>query len=84
MCLTTHGTAVRSLDAEAARYGHCMSVGGRARTRKSMVLRAGLVAGVLLVVALLLLAAGHWVLGLLIGVVAAVAVWGFLAVRSVR
>ena len=49
-----------------------------------MVLRAGLVAGVLLVVALLLLAAGHWVLGLLIGVVAAVAVWGFLAVRSVR
>jgi hypothetical protein len=61
-----------------------MSVGGRARTRESILRRAGLAAAVLVLLALLLLASGHWVLGIVIGAVAAVAIWLFLQARSVR
>ena len=49
-----------------------------------MLRRAGLIAGVLVLVALLLLISGHWVLGVVFGVAAAAAVWVFLQARTVR
>ena len=61
-----------------------MSVGGRAQARQRMLRRAGLVAGVLALLALLFLASGHWVLGLIFGVAAAAGIWVFLQARSVR
>jgi len=61
-----------------------MSVGGRAGARQRMLRRAGLLAGVLALVALLFLISGHWVLGVIFGVAAAVAIWVFLQARSVR
>lgn len=61
-----------------------MSVGGRARTRGQVLRRIAWIAGALVLVALLLLATGHWVLGIIVGVVAAAAVWGYLQARSVR
>jgi uncharacterized membrane protein YccC len=61
-----------------------MSVGGRAGARQRMLRRAGLLAGVLALVALLFLISGHWVLGIIFGVAAAVAIWVFLQARSVR
>ena len=61
-----------------------MSIGGRARTRGQVLRRVALVAGALVLVALLLLVTGHWVLGIIVGVVAAAAVWGYLQARSVR
>ena len=61
-----------------------MSVGGRAGARQRMLRRAGLLAGVLALVALLFLISGHWVLGVIFGVAAAVAIWIFLQARSVR
>ena len=61
-----------------------MSVGGRAQTRQRMLRRAALVVGILVLLALGFLVTGHWVLGLVFGVVAAVAVLVFLQVRTVR
>jgi len=61
-----------------------MSVGGRAQTRERMLRRAGLIAGVLVLLAFVLLLTGHWVLGLIFGVVAVVAVLVFFQVRTVR
>ena len=61
-----------------------MSVGGRAGARQRMLRRVGLLAGVLALVALLFLISGHWVLGVLFGIAAAVAIWVFLQARSVR
>jgi hypothetical protein len=61
-----------------------MSIGGRARTRGQVLRRVALIAGALVLLALLLFATGHWVLGLIVGVVAAAAVWGYLQARSVR
>ena len=61
-----------------------MSLDGRARTRQSMLRRAGLIAGVLVLLALLFLVTGHWVLGVIFAVPAAVAVWVFLQARTVR
>jgi hypothetical protein len=49
-----------------------------------MVRRAGLIAGGLVVLALLFLLTGHWVLALIAGVPAVAAVWVFLQARSVR
>jgi hypothetical protein len=43
-----------------------------------------LIAGALVLLALLFFASGHWVLGLLFGVAAVVAVWVFLQARAVR
>jgi hypothetical protein len=59
-----------------------MSVGGRATTRERLLRRAGLTAAVLVLLALLLLASGHWMLGIILG--AAAAVWVFLQARTVR
>jgi len=49
-----------------------------------MLRRAGLIAIVLVVVALLLLVGHHWILGVILGVAAAVAVWAYFQMRSVR
>ena len=61
-----------------------MSVGGRAQTRQRMLRRAALIAGILVLLALVFLITGHWVLGAILGVVAAVAVVVFFQVRTVR
>ena len=61
-----------------------MSAGGRVRTRERMLRRAALIAGALVVAALLLLLTGHWVLGVIVAVAAAVASWVFLQARTVR
>lgn len=61
-----------------------MSVGGRANTRERVLRRAALIAGVLALLALLLLASGHWILAVIIGAVAAVAIWVYLQARTVR
>jgi hypothetical protein len=61
-----------------------MSVGGRAGARARILRRAGWVAGILVVLALLLLFNGSYVLGVIVAAVAAVAIWLFLQARSVR
>jgi hypothetical protein len=61
-----------------------MSVGGRGRTRERMLRRGALIAGALVVVALLFLVSGHWILGLIAAAAAAIAVWLLLQARSVR
>jgi hypothetical protein len=61
-----------------------MSVGGRAGARERVLRRAGLVAGVLVLLALVLLAGSHWVLGIIVGAAAALATWLFLQARTVR
>ena len=61
-----------------------MSTGGRPQTRGRMLRRAGLIAGGLVLLALLLLVSGHWLLGVIVGALAVIAVWAFLQVRTVR
>ncbi len=61
-----------------------MSIDGRSRARSHILRRVALVAGALVLLALLLLISGHWVLGIIVGVLAAAAVWGYLQARSVR
>ena len=61
-----------------------MSFGGRAETRARMLRRAGLIAGILALVALILLASGHWILGIVFAAAAVAAVWAFLQVRTLR
>jgi hypothetical protein len=61
-----------------------MSVGGRGRERQRILRRAGLVAAVLALSALLFLISGHWVLGIIFGVAAVAAIWVFLQARTVR
>lgn len=52
--------------------------------REHILRRAALIAGVLVLLALLFLASGHWVLGIIFGVAGAAAVWVFLQARTVR
>ena len=61
-----------------------MSVGGRDRARGRMLRRAALIAGGLVLLALVLLVSGHWVLGVVLVLAAAAAVWVFLQARAVR
>jgi hypothetical protein len=61
-----------------------MSVGGRGRARERVLRRAGWIAGVLVVLALLFLLSGHWLLGIIFGAAGAAAVWVFLQARTVR
>jgi hypothetical protein len=61
-----------------------MSAGGRARTRSTFLRRALIVAGLFIVLALLLLSAGHWILGIISAVIAIAAVWAYMQARSVR
>ena len=57
---------------------------GRARTRERFLRRAGMIAAVLVVLTLLFALTGNWVLAIVAGVPAAVAVWVFLQARTVR
>jgi len=61
-----------------------MSVGGRAQARGRIVKRAALIAGALVLLTLLLLLSGHWVIAIIFGIPAVVAVWAFVQARSVR
>ena len=61
-----------------------MSAGGRAQVRGRLLRRAALAAGVLLLLTLVFLSSGHWLLGIIFGAAAFVAVWVFLQARSVR
>jgi hypothetical protein len=61
-----------------------VSVGGRADVRQRMLRRAALMGGVLALLALLFLLSGHWVLAVIFGIPAAVAIWVFLQARTVR
>jgi uncharacterized membrane protein YccC len=61
-----------------------MSVNRRGQVRQRMLRRAGLSAGALVLLAVLFLVGGHWVLGVVLGAVAAAAIWVFLQVRTVR
>ncbi|HXK12896.1 MAG TPA: hypothetical protein VNH45_00020 [Gaiellaceae bacterium] len=61
-----------------------VSVGGRANERARVLRRAALIAGVLVLLALLFFAGGHWILGLIVGVSAVVAIWLFMQARTVR
>jgi len=61
-----------------------MSVGGRGQARGRMLRRVGLIAAVLTILALVFLFSGHWLLAIIFGAPAAVAIWAFLQVRTVR
>ena len=61
-----------------------MSIGSRGQARQRMLRRAGLIAGVLVLLALVLLAGGHLVLGVIFGAAAAVAIWVFVQARTVH
>jgi hypothetical protein len=61
-----------------------MSVGGRAQERRRLLRRGALIAGLLVLLALVFLLSGHWVLGVLIGAVAVLAILVLLQVRTVR
>jgi hypothetical protein len=49
-----------------------------------MLRRAGLIVGVIVLLALLFLLSGHWILAVVFGAAAAVGIWVFLRVRTVR
>jgi hypothetical protein len=49
-----------------------------------MLRRGALIAGALVLLALLFFVSGHWILGLIAAAAAAVAVWLLLQARSVR
>lgn len=61
-----------------------MSAGGRANVRERVLRRAALIAGLLVLLALLFLLSGHWVLAVIFGVAAAAAIWVFVQARTVR
>ena len=61
-----------------------MSAGGRTAARGRFVRRAGLLAGALVLLTLLFLITGHWLLAVIVGVAAVVAVWLFVQARAVR
>jgi hypothetical protein len=61
-----------------------MSINTRSQTRQRMLRRAGVIAVILVLLALVFLFTGHWVLGVIFGVAAAAGVWFYLQVRTVR
>ena len=61
-----------------------MSANGRAALRKRYIRRAALIAGALVLLALLLFASGHWVLGVVFGAAAVAAIFVFAQMRTVR
>ena len=61
-----------------------MSGRARPQTRARALRRLMLIAGGLVLLALLLLATGHWILAVLAGVPAVVALWVYFQARSVR
>jgi hypothetical protein len=61
-----------------------MSVGGRAGLRRRYLRRVAVLAGILVLLALLFLSSGHWVLGLVFGAAAVVAILVFVQMRTVH
>jgi len=61
-----------------------VSAGGRAQARGRLLRRLGLATAAAVVLALLLLAAGHWILAALVAAGALVAGWLLLQARAVR
>ena len=61
-----------------------MTLSGRGRARERVLRRSAVIAGVLVLLALLFLASGHWVLAIIFGAAAAAAIWVFLQARTVR
>jgi hypothetical protein len=61
-----------------------MAAGGRATTRERFLRRTAMVGAGLVLLALLLFASGHWILGLIIGLMAAGVIWLFVQTRTVR
>jgi hypothetical protein len=61
-----------------------VSVGGRAALRRRYLRRVAILAGVLVLLTLVLLAGGHWLLGLVFGAAAVVAILVFMQMRTVR
>ena len=57
---------------------------GRQRARDQVLRRALLIAGALVILTLLFLLTGHWVLAIVAGVPAAIAVWLYFQARAVR
>ncbi|HEY2776929.1 MAG TPA: hypothetical protein VGI77_03430 [Gaiellaceae bacterium] len=56
----------------------------RGRARQSLQRRAGIVTAIVVVLAVILLLSGHWILGIIFGVVAVAAVAAFRQLRTVR
>ncbi|HEY1513705.1 MAG TPA: hypothetical protein VGF66_08120 [Gaiellaceae bacterium] len=56
----------------------------RGRARQSLQRRAGIATAVIVLLALILLLSGHWILGIILGVVAVAAVAAFRQLRTVR
>lgn len=61
-----------------------MSVDGRAQLRRRNLRWAAVIAAILVLFTLLFLTSGHWVLGLVFGAAAAVAILAFSQMRTVR
>jgi len=61
-----------------------VSMSPRARARQSLQRRAGIATAVVVLIALILLLSGHWILGIILGVVAVAAVAAFRQLRTVR
>jgi uncharacterized membrane protein YccC len=61
-----------------------MAAGGRADTRQRFLRRMLMIAAGLVLFALILFASGHWILGIIMGLLAAAAVWLLLQTRTVR
>jgi hypothetical protein len=61
-----------------------MSMSPRGRARQQLLRRARWITAAVVVLALILLFSGHWILGLVVGAAAVVAVLAFLQLRTVR
>jgi hypothetical protein len=61
-----------------------MSYGGRAQARDRILKRGGIIAAILVLLALIFLFTGHWILGVVFAALAAAGVWLFLQARTVR
>jgi uncharacterized membrane protein len=56
----------------------------RGRARQTLQRRAGIATAVVILLAVILLLSGHWILGIIFGVVAVAAVAAFRQLRTVR
>ena len=57
---------------------------GRAQARSNLLRRAAWIVAALVVLTLILLLTGHWILGIVLGVISIGALWAFLQARTVR
>jgi hypothetical protein len=61
-----------------------MSTDGRSTARRTYLRRVAVIAAALVLIALLLFVSGHWVVGLVIGAAAVVAIYALAQLRTVR